>query len=99
MATLYVTEYAKFGYDENGGSIPLGREPAVANQTVTFTTSTASNAFGPATRLVRIIADADCHLLFGEDPTATTDHQFVPAGQEAWRMVRSGHKVAAVAAS
>ena len=99
MARLYVTEYGKFGFDDNGGSIPLGREPAITTQVVTFTTSTASNEFAANTKLVRIISDTDCHLLFGSSPTATTNHQFLPANQEAWRMVTGGMKVAAVEAS
>jgi hypothetical protein len=69
------------------------QEPAVANQTVTFTTAVQSSAFNANTKFIRLIADAECHLLFGADPTATASHQMVPVDTEIWRMVVPGQKV------
>lgn len=98
MATLYVTEYAALGADIGGSRAPVAVEPAVTTQTVSFTTTTQSNAFNSSTRFVRLISTADCHLLFGSDPTATTSHQKVAANAVEWRAVHPGHKVAAVTA-
>lgn len=94
MATLFITEYSEVPAIR-GVPMPVAVEPAVANQAVSFTTSAASSAFNAATRYVRVIADADCHLEFGSAPTATATDQFLPANQEAWRIVTPGLKVAA----
>ena len=92
MASLWVTEY------NSPGDMPVAKEPAVRTQVVSFTTTTQSAAFSDDTRCVRLIADADCHLLFGLNPTATTSGQKVISGQETWRQVKPGDKVAVVAA-
>lgn len=93
MAVLWVTEYnAPADY-----SAP--KEPAVRTQTVTFTTSVQSLVFTEETRCVRVVADADCHLLFGLNPTATTGHQRLTAEVAELRHVKPGDKVAAIAAA
>lgn len=97
MATLWVTEYDKFP-SPRGVVLPIANEPRVANQTVTFTTTTQSAAFNAETRYVRVISTTNCHLEFGSNPTATTSTQFLPANTEAWRQVVPGDKVAAVTA-
>ena len=65
-----------------------------ATQAVTFTTSTASAAFNEATRLIRVIADADVFLAFGLAPTATATAIKVPANTVEYFEVDPGHKVA-----
>lgn len=92
MATAYITGYQFVGV-QHGSIVPVAFEPAVDNQTVTFTSAVQSSAFNADTRLIRLIADADCHLLFGENPTATASHQMVPADTEIWRMVVPGQRV------
>jgi len=92
MATAYITEYNYAGVQQ-GNVVPVAEEPALADQTVTFTTATQSAAFNAKTSFVRIIADADCHLKFGTDPTAVATDQFIPANVEQWRGVTAGHKV------
>jgi hypothetical protein len=72
MATLWITEYANMGKDQNGKPVPVGEEPAVAVQTVTYTTATASTVFSGRTRFVRLIANADCHVRFSVAGTAAT---------------------------
>ena len=63
-------------------------------QAVTFTTSTASAAFGSATNLIRVIADADVYLAFGAAPTATATAIRVPANTVEYFCVHPGQKVA-----
>lgn len=96
MATAYITEYNSIGVQM--GTVPVAQEPAVTDQTVTFTTATQSAAFNANTKYIRLIADAECHLQFGANPTATTSMQQVQADTEIWRMVTPGHKVSIVAA-
>lgn len=100
MANLYITEYAQIGVDSISRGVMSPQEPPLAEQVVSFTTSTQSAAFNADTRLVRIHTDAACHILFGANPTATTSKQKLIAGQTQFHAVRpdqiSGLKVAAV---
>lgn len=96
MAVLHVTEYSDFGVVTGRGlDLAIAVEPAVADQAVTFTTSTASAAFNAATKFVRLLSTIDCHVVFGAAPTATAAKQKIVAGTEYWRSVVPGQKVAA----
>jgi hypothetical protein len=70
MATLNVTEYAELA-NYPVGVFLMGVEPALARQSVTFTTSTESSALQAGTRFLRLVADADAYLEFAASPTAT----------------------------
>lgn len=94
MASLYISEYVRAA-DPPGANMPVGLEPAVALQKVTYTTAAASAAFNSGTRFVRVIADADVWLLFGASPTATVAHMFLPADTEKYVGVEPGQKVSA----
>lgn len=65
-----------------------------ASQSVTYTSSTQSAAFAATTSLIRVIADADVYLAFGENPTATAVGVRVPADTVEYFSVQAGHKVA-----
>jgi hypothetical protein len=91
MAKAYVTEF--IGVNEGS---PIAAEGQYVEQTVTFTTTTQSSAFGATTSLVRIHADAVCSIAFGKNPTATTSHMRLAAGQTEYFAVSAGDKVAFV---
>lgn len=98
MANLYITE---FNYMENANDI--GGVPQIAKlpgttQKVTFTTSTQSTAFAYNTRFVRVMADADCHIAYGSNPTATTSSLKMASGTVEYFGVAPGDKIAAVTA-
>lgn len=96
MAKLWITEYAGIGVAEKPArqeQPPVALEPAVADQAVTFSTAAQSAVFQGATKVVRLVADADCHVLFGEDPAANATHQKLIAGGEYWRAVKPGHRL------
>lgn len=95
MATLLIQEYARLAPDVNSHRIQAGEEPAETSQSVTYTTSTQSAAFGASTKLIRVIADADVHLAFGTSPTATAASMRVTADTAEYFGVVPGHKVAA----
>lgn len=95
MATLWVREYKSMPFDLNA-QIPS--EPGT-DQTVTFTTTVASNAFGSQTRYITIIADAAFHYVVGAAPEATTAALLVPADTLVSVAVSPGHKIAAVTAA
>ena len=88
MATVIITEGVAGMY---GAQV---MKPA-ASQLFSFTTSTQSAAFDEATRLVRVIADADVILEFGVNPTALATGIKVPAGTVEYFEVNPGDKVAA----
>ena len=71
MATLWITEYTNIAESFKGKPVLSGQEPAVTTQTVSYTTTTQSLDFQDVTRFVRLIADADVYVMFGESPTAT----------------------------
>ena len=71
MATLWITEYSDIGEDWGSNKVLVGREPALITQTVSYASSTQSLDLHEKTRFVRVKADADAHLVFGENPTAT----------------------------
>lgn len=60
-------------------------------------TSAQSGAFGAATNIVTLQADADCHVIFGANPTATTGHARLAAGEFYDFWVAGGDKVAVIA--
>jgi len=73
MATLWITEYANLAEDFKSRTVIVGEEPALTTQRVVYTTTTASANLHPKTRFVRVKADADAYLAFGQSPVATVD--------------------------
>lgn len=99
MASLYLTEFQASGNAESGAQLQVGVQPAVAMQKVSFTTSTQSAEFDERTRFIRLHADADCHVVFGFDPTATTNHMPMLADStEYFGVFQPGLKLAVIAA-
>ena len=98
MAVLYITEYEDLARDSQGNILMMGKEPAVATQAVTFTTTTASAAFSGQTNFVHLTADAACHIAFALSPTATTSNTKRQADFSEFFGVRPSLKVAAVTA-
>ena len=97
MAIMYIQEYAELATDANGHTIQAGKEPALASQFVTYSTSTASAAFNKGTRFVRINCDGAAFLSFGLSPTATTSEDMpVQANTPEFFGVIPQQKVAAV---
>jgi|TARA_E500000318_G_scaffold94091_1_gene93383 hypothetical protein len=73
-----------------------GLRPTTVQMMSSSGTSSQSSAFGSYTYYVRICADADCHILFGSNPTATSSSIFIPADQPEIFKVNPGEKVAAI---
>ena len=77
MALLYVSEYEAMGHERRGILVPAPKEPALLDQTpIDFTAGEVKSAvFSEGCRYVLLTADADCHIAFGSNPTATTSHK------------------------
>ena len=73
-----------------------GLRPTTVQMMSSSGTSSQSSAFAAYTYYVRICADADCHILFGSNPTATSSSIFIPANQPEIFKVNPGEKVAAI---
>ena len=98
MATAYIREYADVAVTYQK-VVQAGAEPAIADQTVTTSgTSAQSAAFDTNTRLIAIgtpAAQAVC-CLFGANPTATTSKLRLPANSIIYFGVVPGQKVALI---
>ena len=100
MAKFHISEYtgiSRTNAGENpviGGSIAqIVKEPALAEQAITFTTATLSSAFNSATRIVRLAWDTACHIEIGSSPTATANSKFMPAAGVEYFEVTGGDKL------
>lgn len=99
MAKLYIAEFSAQATVGTNQVLQLPQVPPVAGQVVTFSTTTQSSALNAATTFVRVVADADCHLEVGANPTATTSSVVkLTAGVAEYFSVTPGHKIAAIAA-
>lgn len=98
MATAYLREYANIAHTSSM-AVQAGAEPALTDQTVTTSASSAqSNAFNANTTVLAIstpAAQAVC-VAFGDNPTATTSNLRLPANSLFFFGVRAGQKVALI---
>lgn len=72
MAIAYISEYEEVVTVGPGIGIQVPKEPSLAEQDITYTSSTPCLALNNATRFVRIICDADAFVLFNL-PGVTTN--------------------------
>ena len=96
MAVLFISEYPRLAIDAAGAGVPIGVEPGTDQTVAIGGVSTQSNAFRGGTKMVRLHTDSICHVLFGEDPTASSANKRMAAGQTEFFGVREGHKLAVI---
>lgn len=70
--------------------------PKTTQKVTSSGSSVQSSAFGANIEYVRIVADADCHIAFGVNPTATTSSIYVPVDDVEYFKVSPGEKVAVI---
>ena len=81
MANLIITEHKGHGHLGNGNETQAAIVPEITTQVVTIgASSTQSAVLNAQARLVHVEAGADCHILFGTNPTATTGKRRLLAG-------------------
>ena len=100
MARLSVREYEHISAVSRG-IVPVGEEPAITQQVITISGSSAqSAAFDVRTRFVRVHTDVACCLAFGTNPTATQGSCEMAANQtEYFGVVNATNVKVAVIAS
>ncbi len=92
MATLYISEYSVVGSNPNG-ALAMPQEPAIASQTVTIGSGSASsNPFNVATQFLRLTTDATCSVSIGPagSVTAAATSSRMAANQTEYRSVPRG---------
>lgn len=90
MATLKISEFEHVS-QVPGVPVQIPQEPAVAHQSVTFTTATASAAFNVRTRYVKLYPSADCYVRFSTaGSAATTAYEYLKATTDHWRGIPEG---------
>jgi hypothetical protein len=94
MSTAYVTELTALATHVT--SAQIAQMPPVAEQKVTFTTTTQSAAFNAATRLIRVHPTSICSIAIGANPTATTSTMRLAADAVEYFGVNAGDKIAFV---
>jgi hypothetical protein len=102
MPTLYITEFAGIQSSPYEGTMNCAATPSLADQAIAFTgTSAQSATLNAATRLIRVVSDANCFKKIGTNPTATqTTVRLVADSVEYFSVPpNSGFKVAVVASA
>lgn len=94
MAKAYITELT--AQATRVTDAPIAQMPPVAEQTVTFTTTTQSSAFNAATRFIRVHTDSICSIAIGSNPTATISTMRLAADATEYFGVAAGDKIAFV---
>lgn len=99
MATLEITEYPSFGIHQ-GEPVPASAE--FTTQEVAIGADSAASAIvGVDTRIVVLLADTDCRVAIGPDPTAsatTPKNRKILANVAVTLSVARGDKIAVIAA-
>ena len=97
MATLWITEHTGFTPTDAGEMVPISSLEDVTTQKFTVSASSAQSvALAATTKMVELYADAAMHIKSDINPTATTSHRVIPAGQVIFYGVdQQGGKIAA----
>jgi hypothetical protein len=91
--------YGQQARDSRSQTVPNVFEPSGSTQKLTSSgTSVASTAYTKDT-IIRIVSDADCHYKIGTTPTAANTDVYLPSKSGEQILVKSGNKVAVIAAS
>jgi len=79
--------------------IPNVFEPSGTTTKVASSGASAASAAFSKDTIVRIVADAACHYKIAAAPTATTADVYLPADAGEQILIKSGNKIAVIAAS
>lgn len=74
----------------------MAMRPVTTQKVNSSGSSAQSSAFGSNIEYVRVIPDADCHIEFGVNPTATTSKIFLESKTSECFKVSEGEKVAVI---
>jgi hypothetical protein len=94
-ASLYVTEFV--GAPPTSVYYQAVKQPEVTTQVLSIGGSSVQSApFGSTTGIVRVQADAACHIVVNGSPTATSTSMKLTAGQTEYFVVTPGQILAVI---
>lgn len=94
MAKAYITEHRLGLRTDSGNHIQIPGDYGTDQSPVDFTSGAAqSSAFASTTRYISISTDSVCSILFGDNPTATTNNRRLPANFFGYFPASGGQKV------
>jgi hypothetical protein len=97
MATADVSEYSELPRDASGAVMRLCNEPSIVDQQLTIGSEVKSAAFKGS--YIRVHVDADCRVLIGADPTASSTSMRIASGTTEYFGVTPGSKISIVSAA
>jgi len=74
----------------------IAMKPTTTEKLASSGSSSQTAAFADGIEYVRVIADADCHIEFGVNPTATNSKIFLESKSYEYFKVSPGEKLAAI---
>lgn len=74
----------------------IGMKPVSTQKVTSSGSSVQSSVISENIFYVRIVADADCHIDIGVNPTATTSKIFVPSKDVEYIKISPGEKIAVI---
>lgn len=96
-ATLYVSEFYSPASQVGSVTGQVYPQPAITDQTVSIAgSSTQSSAFNANTHAIMVECDADCSIVIGSNPTATTSNFLMGDGVPYFFAVTPGQKIAVI---
>jgi hypothetical protein len=98
MTKLFITEFANMQSAESlQGSPQAALLPTLGTQVINLGgASVQSTPMQARTRLVRVHAQAACHVIAGENPTATTSSMRLAEGQTEYFGITPGQRLAVI---
>jgi hypothetical protein len=96
MSNLYIAESGAGASELSPAAFDVR---GLVEQNVTFTTAAESAVFAATTRIVRLRADAACHVEFGTGPSATTSNMPLTADTDYEFIIGPGYRVSVVQAA
>jgi len=98
MPKMYISEFDNLAnFPRSGLVTPAAQTPAIVQQMVDYSTSSLQSAvFNEKTRFVRVHVDGVAHVIFGDNPTATTNSMRMAADQTEYFGVTPGQRLAVI---
>jgi hypothetical protein len=98
MTKLFITEFQQMPNETSLNGFPqVVKMPSAGTQVINLGASTQSAAMKYGTNLVRLHAQAACHVVVGTNPTATTNDMRLSEGQTEYFAVQVGQRIAVIA--
>jgi len=94
VAIADISEYAELPRDASGAVMRFGNEPSIVDQQLTIGSEVKSAAFKG--NYIRVHVDADCRVLLGADPTASSTSMRIASGTTEYFGVVPGSKISIV---